>query len=116
MGKKKPDNTALADQLKGLAAKLEQDRAAANSAQRNASARLEQEARDQRAAKESGLSDEERFEAAMGRLDRRDVTRKFDDVPEKLRPPAPRKDEPGKTEEDQFLDAMDTMEKALKKG
>jgi hypothetical protein len=116
MSKKKPDNTALADQLKGLATKLEQDRAAATQAQRNAQARLEQEARDQQAAREKGISDEERFERAMGNLGRRDVARKFDDVPEKQRPVGPAREEPRKSEEDQFLDAMNTMEKAFKKG
>jgi len=105
MAKKKPDNTALGDQLKGLAQKMEADKAAQTAAEKHARERQKQQETDARIARESGVSDEERFERAVSGINRADHVKKFDDSP-RARREALQTAEPKKNDDDLFMEAM----------
>ncbi|MEW5849690.1 MAG: hypothetical protein AB2A00_12810 [Myxococcota bacterium] len=108
MGKKKPDNTVMADQLKAVAQKMAQDKAAAEQAERQAKARAEEMAAQKRAQAEGNLDDDERFLKAVSGMSPRDRVRKFEDAPPKgPKPPPP-------AEEDVFLQAMKGVEQMPK--
>lgn len=111
---KKPQNTALASQLKAVTEKLAKDKAAQEAAEKAAKTRLAQEAEEKRAKQEAGVDDDTRFLQAVGAFGRADVGRKFDDVPEHPGKPAvaPAKEKP-KKEEDVFLDAMASMDQVF---
>lgn len=115
MSKKKPDNCALADQLKSLRDKLAADQAAQAEAQKRARARADEEKARARTEAEDKLSDDERFQRALGGMGQRDVIRKFDAPPPSRGAPAAPAPKPA-SDEDLFLRALNAAPPPKPKG